>query len=113
MADYRIEDYLDLVREVADQLVREIPSFAPYRDDMVGAGHLKLVELRDRDDIQPDSVRAYVRTAVRRAMLAEAGQYIPEPDSMPKNWLNVNTEGWEDEILQRIDLERYLEGRRK
>lgn len=112
MVDFKIEDFLDLVAVEAAKLVKRNPDLAGYHDDLVGAGHLKLVELRDRDDLQPETLTAYVRTAVYRAMLRELASYLPEFRSLEDDWVDPDSEDLEDSILRRVDIERYIENRR-
>lgn len=113
MKDFRIEDFLGLVADVARDIVFRNPDLDHFHDDLIGAGHLKLVELRDREDLNPYTIRAYVRTAVRRAMLDELSLYLPESDPMDEGWVDPDSEDLEDYLLAKVDLERYIENKRE
>lgn len=115
------EDFFPLVHRAVNAACRRYPAFAAYRDDMVSAGYVALLETLDGPP--REHLRQYLAATLRRAVLVEANK-LHETYRAPRSEGRVrrarhligleDAEGeedltsgsLEDAILLKIDLER-------
>lgn len=132
--DQRCQENRDLPEEVADYLCSRNTDLLAYREDMIGAGNLALVEAAAR--FAGDRFRPYARGCVRRVMKKEVrklsdthrpGSYRRGETRPTKLRELVNLDAplpggqyvrddlpcshdTEDRILDRIDRQRAMDG---